>query len=145
MPFEAVSLDQLGAEADVVITITSSFDAILMADQVRPGMHLACMGTDTKGKQEVDAQYWRARLFLRMRWRSRSRLAKRSMQWEQGLIAAGISSRSVTRSTAITRGAPPTTKSLCFDGTGVGLQDLAVASAAVRRGIEKGLAIEVEI
>ncbi|MGH6862059.1 MAG: ornithine cyclodeaminase family protein, partial [Phyllobacterium sp.] len=31
-----------------------------------------------------------------------------------------------------------------FDGTGVGLQDLAVASAAVDLATEKGLAIEID-
>ena len=56
VPFEAVDLDRLGAEADVIITITSSFAPILQAAQVRPGTHLACMGTDTKGKQEVEAE-----------------------------------------------------------------------------------------
>ena len=55
LPFESVDLDRLGAEADVIITITSSFDPILKAAQVGPGTHLACMGTDTKGKQEVEA------------------------------------------------------------------------------------------
>lgn len=55
LPFEAVSLDGLGAEADVIIMIASSFDAIVKDAQVRPGTHLACMGTDTKGKQEVEA------------------------------------------------------------------------------------------
>ena len=55
LPFEAVDLDRLGAEADVIVTITSSFAPILKAAQVKPGTHLACMGTDTKGKQEVEA------------------------------------------------------------------------------------------
>ncbi|XMG03393.1 iminosuccinate reductase BhcD (plasmid) [Leisingera aquaemixtae] len=55
LPFEAVELDGM-READVIISITSSFDAILKADQVSPGTHIACMGTDTKGKQEVDPQ-----------------------------------------------------------------------------------------
>jgi alanine dehydrogenase len=32
-----------------------------------------------------------------------------------------------------------------FDGTGVGLQDLAVAAAAVQAAIEAGVAIEVEV
>jgi alanine dehydrogenase len=32
-----------------------------------------------------------------------------------------------------------------FDGTGVGLQDLAVASAAVRAAIAKGVAVSVTI
>jgi alanine dehydrogenase len=39
----------------VIITITSSFEPQLMADWIKPGTHLACMGTDTKGKQEVEA------------------------------------------------------------------------------------------
>jgi alanine dehydrogenase len=42
-------------EADVIITITSSFAPTLLAEHVSPGTHLACMGTDTKGKQEVEA------------------------------------------------------------------------------------------
>ncbi len=54
LPFEAVSPDRLGAEADVIITITSSDRFSLCDAQVRPGTHLACMGTDTIGKQEVE-------------------------------------------------------------------------------------------
>ena len=53
LPFQAVELDGM-READVIVSITSSFAAILAADQVSPGTHLACMGTDTKGKQEVE-------------------------------------------------------------------------------------------
>ena len=41
LPFEAVDLDRLGAESDVIITITSSFAPILKASQVKPGTHLA--------------------------------------------------------------------------------------------------------
>ncbi|MEO0751362.1 MAG: iminosuccinate reductase BhcD, partial [Pseudomonadota bacterium] len=55
LPFEAVSAQELGAQADVIITITSAFEPLLMKDWIKPGTHIACMGTDTKGKQEVDA------------------------------------------------------------------------------------------
>ncbi|MGB8812771.1 MAG: ornithine cyclodeaminase family protein, partial [Paracoccaceae bacterium] len=54
LPFEAVSLEQLGAQADVIITITSSPAASVLDTHIRPGTHLACMGTDTAGKQEVE-------------------------------------------------------------------------------------------
>lgn len=145
LPFEAVSLDQLGAEADVVITITSSFDAILMADQVRPGMHLACMGTDTKGKQEVDAAILaRATVFTDEVAQSIS-IGEAQHAVGAGLIAVGDI---VEIGNAINGDHPGRTSDdeiTLFDGTGVGLQDLAVASAAVRRGVDKGLAIEVEI
>lgn len=53
MPFEAVELKGL-READVIVTITSSFAPTLMAAHVSPGTHVACMGTDTVGKQEVE-------------------------------------------------------------------------------------------
>src|SRR6056297_3408243 len=54
LPFEAVEPAQLCAEADVIITITSAFEPLLMRDWIRPGTHIACMGTDTVGKQEID-------------------------------------------------------------------------------------------
>jgi len=54
VPFEAVDLPGM-RQADVIVSITSAFDASLMADHVSPGTHIACMGTDTKGKQEVEA------------------------------------------------------------------------------------------
>jgi alanine dehydrogenase len=46
-------------EADAIITITSR-RGIADGGACRPGTHLACMGTDTKGKQEVEvARWWR--------------------------------------------------------------------------------------
>ena len=52
LPFEAISAKEVGAQADVIITITSAFEPLLMADWIKPGTHIACMGTDTKGKQD---------------------------------------------------------------------------------------------
>ena len=46
VPFEAVDLPGMQA-ADAIISITSSFDATLLAEHVSPGTHIACMGTDT--------------------------------------------------------------------------------------------------
>ena len=63
LPFEAVELDGL-READVIVTITSSFAPILMADHVAPGSHVARTGTDTVGKQEVDPNLLRAATVL---------------------------------------------------------------------------------
>ena len=50
LPFEAVPLDRM-REAEVIVTITSSPAASLLAAHVAPGTHLSCMGTDTQGKQ----------------------------------------------------------------------------------------------
>lgn len=144
LPFEAVELDQLGAEADVIITITSSFDPILMDAQVKGGTHIACMGTDTKGKQEVDAGLVaRATLFT-------DEVAQATSIGEcQHAVAQGlIGEDAITEIGAVINGAHPGRSSedelTLFDGTGVGLQDLAVASAAVDLALEKGVAIEVD-
>lgn len=144
LPFESVELDGL-KEADVIITITSSFAASLMVDHVSPGTHLACMGTDTKGKQEVDpALVAKAALFT-------DEVAQAVSIGEcQHAIAAGtIAEGDITPIGAVINGAHPGRSTdeeiTLFDGTGVGLQDLAVASAAVALAKEKGSAIEVDV
>jgi ornithine cyclodeaminase len=145
LPFEAVDLDRLGAEADVIITITSSFDPILMDAQITAGTHVACMGTDTKGKQEVDAALLaRATVFT-------DEIAQSITIGEaQHAVAQGlIGEKDITEIGAVINGTAPGRTSddqiTLFDGTGVGLQDLAVASAAVDLAVEKGVAIEVDM
>ncbi|GAA5071610.1 ornithine cyclodeaminase family protein [Roseibacterium beibuensis] len=144
LPFEAVDLDGM-TEADVIITITSSFAPTLMADHVAPGTHLACMGTDTKGKQEVEAALLaRATVFC-------DEVAQSTSIGEaQHAIAEGlISDSDISEIGAVINGTHPGRQSAdeitLFDGTGVGLQDLAVAAAVVETAIEKGVAIEVEM
>ncbi len=144
LPFEEVSLDELGAQADVIISITSSFDAILKAGQVKPGTHIACMGTDTKGKQEVEAALVaKATVFT-------DEIAQAITIGEcQHAIADGsLTEAQITELGAVINGTHAGRTSAdeitLFDGTGVGLQDLAVASAAVELALESGVAIEVD-
>lgn len=145
LPFEAVSLERLGTEADVIITITSSPAASLMSAHVRAGTHLACMGTDTVGKQEVEpALLARARVFT-------DEVAQSVTIGEaQHAVAAGlIKASDITPLGAVVaglvagRGAE--SEITLFDGTGVGLQDLAVAGVAVARARERGLGLEVDV
>lgn len=145
LPFESVTLDRLGAEADVIISITSSFAPILNAAQVKPGTHLACMGTDTKGKQEVEpALLARATVFT-------DEVAQSvSIGEAQHAIAAGlIAETAITPIGAVINGTHPGRASAqeitLFDGTGVGLQDLAVAAAVVERARAAGSAIEIAV
>jgi ornithine cyclodeaminase/alanine dehydrogenase-like protein (mu-crystallin family) len=144
LPFEAVDLDRLGQEADVIISITSSFDPILKAAQVSPGTHVACMGTDTKGKQEVEAELVaKATVFT-------DEVAQAISIGEcQHAIAAGMIEQSaINELGAVINGTHPGRTSAdeitLFDGTGVGLQDLAVAASVVELAIAKGAAVEVD-
>ncbi|MEM8743731.1 MAG: iminosuccinate reductase BhcD [Pseudomonadota bacterium] len=144
LPFEAVEREQLGAEADVIITITSAFEPLMMKDWVKPGTHLACMGTDTAGKQEVDpALVAAATVFT-------DEIAQSVTIGEtQHAVAAGlIKDSDITPIGDVINGTHSGRSSddeiTLFDGTGVGLQDLAVASEAVRIADEQGLAQSIE-
>lgn len=144
LPFEAVPLERM-VEADVIVTITSSPAASLMSAHVSAGTHLACMGTDTVGKQEVEPTLLvRATVFA-------DEVAQSVTLGEaQHAVAAElIQAASITPLGAVLTGAHPGRRSTdeitLFDGTGVGLQDLAVAAMALQRALERGLGIEVSV
>ena len=132
IPFEAVEPEELGAQADVIITITSAFEPLLMKDWIKPGTHLACMGTDTKGKQEVDAALVASATVFT------DEIAQSITIGEaQHAIANGlITEQALTSIGEVINGTHAGRKSddeiTLFDGTGVGLQDLAVASVAAK-------------
>ncbi|WP_323005283.1 iminosuccinate reductase BhcD [Pseudorhodobacter sp.] len=144
LPFDSVSLEALGAQSDVIVTIVSAHTAILKDIHVKPGTHIACMGTDTKGKQEVEAALVaRASVFT-------DEIAQSVTIGEcQHAIAKGsLHQSAITELGAVINGTHAGRKTeaevTLFDGTGVGLQDLAVAAAAVDLAIAKGVAIEVD-
>ncbi|NIZ14059.1 iminosuccinate reductase BhcD [Phaeobacter sp. HF9A] len=143
VPFQAVTLPGM-VEADVIISITSAFAPSLMADHVAPGTHIACMGTDTKGKQEVEAA-----LLARATVYTDEIAQSISIGEAQHAIAEGlITEAEVFQIGAVINGDNPGRTSdeqiTLFDGTGVGLQDLAVAAAVVDLAQARGVAIEVD-
>lgn len=144
LPFEAVDLPGM-TEAGVIITITSSFAPSLLAEHVSPGTHVACMGTDTKGKQEVEgALLARASVFC-------DEVAQSiSIGEAQHAIAEGtLREDRVAQLGAVINGTHKGRASddeiTLFDGTGVGLQDLAVSAAIVKVAKANGTAITVPI
>ena len=143
LPFEAVDLPGM-VDADVIISITSAFAPSLMADHVSPGTHVAAMGTDTKGKQEVEtALVVKATVFT-------DEVAQSiSIGEAQHAIADGaIKQSDIAEIGAVINGTHKGRTSAdeitLFDGTGVGLQDLAVAAKVVDLAIEKGVAQRVD-
>lgn len=144
LPFETVDLGRLGAEADVIISITSAFEPLLMDAHVKGPTHIAAMGTDTRGKQELDpALVRRARLFTDEVAQSLS-----IGEFQHAAAQNMISASDVTAIGQVIIGnhrGRDDAQITIFDGTGVGLQDLAVAGAVVERAKEQGKAVEVEI
>jgi len=143
LPFEAVSLDGM-RQADVIISITSAFAPSLMADHVAPGCHIACMGTDTKGKQEVETT-----LLVNGTVFTDEVAQSISIGEAQHAIADGlITPKDITELGAVINGTHKGRSSdseiTIFDGTGVGLQDLAVAAKVVDLAVKRSVAINVD-
>ncbi|HLQ86189.1 MAG TPA: ornithine cyclodeaminase family protein [Salinisphaeraceae bacterium] len=144
LDFKVVERDELTQEADVIVTITSCFEPLLMADQIRPGTHLCCMGTDTIGKQEVDpALVAKARLFT-----DEPAQAAQLGECQHAVKAKLISEQDIVPIGAVIagqqQGRTDNDDITLFDGTGVGLQDLAVAARAIELARKTGQGQKVE-
>ena len=48
-------INYLTNNCNLIVTTTSAKSPLIMSDQVRPGTHITAMGSDDKGKQELDA------------------------------------------------------------------------------------------
>lgn len=103
------------------------------------------MGTDTVGKQEVEpALLARASVFT-------DEVAQSIQLGEaQHAVAAGLlAADEIVPLGAVLNGAHPGRRNAeevtLFDGTGVGLQDLAVAARAVEKAVERNLALQIDI
>lgn len=143
VPFEAVELDGM-VEADVVISITSVFSPVFGAAHIRAGAHVACMGTDTVGKQECETDLVvKATVFT-------DEVAQSVTLGEaQHAVGAGLKpSAEIFELGAVINGTHAGRRSddeiTLFDGTGVGLQDLAVAASIVGIAKQKGIGMEVD-
>ncbi len=140
LPFESVTREELCAQADVIITITSAFDALIEKDWIKPGTHIACMGTDTKGKQEVDAQLLTVASVFTDELAQSITIGEAQHAVGRKLIKANDITPIGEVINGTHAGRTSATEITLFDGTGVGLQDLAVASVAADLAEEKGLA-----
>jgi alanine dehydrogenase len=118
---------------DVVVTVTPGFEVLYGPGSLRPGQHVSLMGADGPGKSEVAIEELRrARLFCDD-WEQASHAGELTRA-----VAAGIVSRpDVTELGAVLTGDAPRREHAdeitLFDSTGLAIQDLAVALAALKR------------
>jgi alanine dehydrogenase len=119
------------AGQDVVVTVTPGDHPVLLADDLRPGQHLAALGADAHGKAEVErAALARCRLFCD-EWAQASGGGELS-----GAVAAGeVNREDVTEIGAVIAGEADGRRSseeiTLFDSTGLAIQDLAIARAVL--------------
>ncbi|GLS20237.1 hypothetical protein GCM10007874_32540 [Labrys miyagiensis] len=128
----AHEVDAAVSDSDVVVTATPGGGPLFPLAAVRPGTHINCVGTDTKGKQELpEGLLRRTRLFADDCDQSRS---IGECQWDAQcpMIAIGDI---LTNKVAFTRRPDDIT---VFDMTGLALQDLTVAEMLWQQAKAKG-------
>ncbi len=140
--------DDLGADvapsleaalaADLLVTVTPGHTVVIGDGTLRPGQHVSLLGADGPGKAETtDGELLRARLFCD--------------DWEQashgGELAHAVEAGLVTRADVVDLGRVLTGEApgrrqpqdiTLFDSTGLAIQDLAIAVAALERAGELG-------
>jgi alanine dehydrogenase len=118
--------------ADLLVTVTPGKEVLLPAGSLRPGQHVSLMGADGPGKAEIAAdELLRVRLFCD--------------DWEQSshggelaqAVAAGVGRDAVTELGAVLAGTAAGRATddevTVFDSTGLAIQDLAIALAALEQ------------
>ena len=121
------------ASQDVVVTVTPGSEPVILASELSPGQHIAVLGADAHGKQEVELDaIRRCTLFCD--------------EWEQasagGELANGVEAGVIVRDDVIPLGGVLTGESTwtrsdgeitLFDSTGLAIQDLAICQAVYER------------
>ncbi len=131
----AAGPEAVAREADILVTCTPSRQAIVLADWLRPGVHVTALGSDGPGKQELDARCLsRADIVVCDRLAQCARLGELQHALAAGLmretdVHAELGQVVAKRKPGRTGDAQITIADL----TGVGFQDTAIASLAYRR------------
>jgi len=114
-------------QADIVVTATPARVPLFEATWIRPGTHIACMGADSKGKQEIPPLlYPLARLSCDLPAQSRSigefqHVASSGEVVAIGDVLAGVQSGRESKDDITV-----------FDSSGIALQDPFVAEHLFR-------------
>jgi alanine dehydrogenase len=136
----AVDRDEALA-ADLLVTMTPGHELLLQEGSLRPGQHVSLMGADGPGKAEIAvAELVRCRVF--------------ADDWEQashnGELVHAVEAGELTREQVTELGAVLAGNALgrqsadeitAFDSTGLAIQDLAIALAALAKADELDLSV----
>ena len=122
--------------ADLVVTVTPGHDVLLAEGSLRPGQHVSLMGADGPGKAEAAVrELRRARLFCD-EWDQASHSGDIARGAESGEISRGDVTQLGDVLTGTAAGRQSGDDVTIFDSTGLAIQDLAIATAALARADE---------
>jgi len=139
----STNLADVVSGADVVVTVTPARGPIIMDEWIAPGTHIAALGADKGGDQELDPKILqRARIFVDDIRQCRTDgeinvplreglIKERDIAGEIGEVIAGRKPGRVSDS-----------EITLFDSTGIALQDSATVPLEYERAVAAGVGVE---
>jgi alanine dehydrogenase len=139
----SIKLAEVVHGADVVVTVTPARGAIVMNEWITPGTHIAALGADKGGDQELDPKILqRARIFVddirQCRTDGEINVPLRAGLIKESDIAGEIGEVVTGRKAGRTSDDEIT----LFDSTGIALQDSATVPVEYERAVAAGVGVE---
>ena len=119
--------------ADVVVTVTPGREVLYGKGSLRPGQHVSLMGADGPGKQEIAVEELaRVRVFCDD-WEQASHNGDLVHAVEAGRVGRDVVTELGDVLAGTAEGRRSAEEATAFDSTGLAIQDLAIALAALER------------
>ncbi len=119
--------------ADLVVTVTPGRDVLFAEGSLRPGQHVSLMGADGPGKSEIAAaELARVRVFCDD-WTQASHNGDLAHAVEAGVLGRDAVTELGAILAGMAEGRRSADEPTAFDSTGLAIQDLAIALAALEQ------------
>jgi alanine dehydrogenase len=139
----STDLAEVVTGADVVVTLTPARGPIVLDEWISPGTHVAAVGADKGGDQELDPRILqRARIFVDDIRQCRTD-GEINVPLSEGLISEGDIVGEIGEVVAGKKpGRTSDSEITVFDSTGIALQDSATVPLEYERALAAGVGIE---
>ena len=139
----STDLQTVVENADVVVTVTPARGSIVMDEWISPGTHIAAIGADKGGDQELDPKILqRARIFVDDIRQCRTD-GEINVPLREGLITeANIAGEIGEVVSGRKQGRTSDAEITLFDSTGIALQDSATVPLEYERAVAAGVGVE---
>lgn len=128
--------------ADVILTVTTAHEPVIMRDWIKPGVHISCIGADMEGKQELDGKIMAdARVFCDDIEKT-GQFGEMASAIKAGLLSVEAIAGEIGEVIAGTKpGRTADSQLTVFDSSGISTQDI-LAAAMLLANKNGGTAVE---
>lgn len=133
-------------DADIIITTTPSKQPLFSKEDVKPGTHIACIGADMEGKQEIDEHLFEGSKVVVDSLNQCKQLGEVQHALKQGIIREDdIHSEIGDIILGQTKGRESNEEITIFDSTGLSIQDITTAKKVLSYVKSSQKALEVDL